>query len=357
MRRLSLLLVLSLGLLVVPLRAHAATPPSEFNLQVTPSPLVTTVKPGTKTQVDLKIRNGGSGTEDLKMEPRSFKLSSNSQNVTLEDTTPPDIASWIKFSAPKFSIQPGQWFTETITFTVPRDAGFSYSFALVVSRQSLPKSTDGSRVIAGSLAVFTLVNVDRPDATSSIAVKEFKTSKKLYEYLPTEFSVQFKNRGNTIVQPYGNIFVQRSAEDKTPLATLPVNESRGYILPNVERTITASWSDGFPAYRTTQNTDGTAQQKLVWNWTQLSKLRIGRYTAHLVAVYSQNGRDVPIEGNVTFWVVPWKILLVLLVITLLFLFGFFMLGLVIWRAMKRRRAKKKLKKATPAADSTAEETV
>jgi len=328
--------------------AHAittapATIPTDFNLQVTPSPLVTTVKPGTKTQVELKIRNGGSSAENLKVEARSFTLSNNSTKVNLQDTSPPDIGQWISFSASKFTIQPGQWMSDQITFNLPKDTGFSYSFALVISRQKDVAPVGGSRVIKGSLAVFTLVNVDRPGATSNLSVNSFVSSKRMYEYLPATFSVHFRNTGNTIVQPFGNIFVERSGS-KNALATLNVNEKRGYILPGSERTITADWSDGFPAYKTVTNGNGSTSQKLTWNFANASKLRIGRYTAHLVAVYSQAGRDVPIEGTVSFWVIPWKILLVLLLVVLLVLFALFMLARMIFRFIKKRRTKRSEKK-------------
>jgi hypothetical protein len=147
----------AISMLLVPAVAHASTfggssgtgaastptPAGDFNLQITPSPLVTTVQPGVKSQVELKIRNGGSGTEALKIDPRSFTLSNDSSNVQLQDTTPPDISNWISFSAPKFTVQAGQWFSEQITFNVPKDAGFSYSFALEISRQSNPAPQGG----------------------------------------------------------------------------------------------------------------------------------------------------------------------------------------------------------------------
>ena len=315
---------------------HAADIPNDFNLQVTPSPIVATVQPGSKTQVELKIRNAGSGSEQLKIEPRAFSLSSDGESVKLQDTTPPDIASWISFSQPKFTIASGAWFSEEITFNVPKDAGFSYSFALVVSRQSLPKAVDGSRVITGSLAIFTLINVDRPGATSNLTVSNFSVSKKVYEYLPSNFTVRFRNVGNTIVQPYGNIFIQRGKSAATPLATLVVNENKGYVLPGTERVISTTWNDGFPVYKTVTRPDGTTTQQLVWNWGQLSKLRIGQYTAHLVAVYNQNGHDVPIEGTVSFWVIPWKLLLGLLSIGLLLLFALYTILHAFIRMIRRR---------------------
>lgn len=317
---------------------------SNFSLQVTPSPLVTIVKPGVKTQVELKAHNGGSGTENLKIEPRAFTLSQDSKTVNLLDTTPPDISSWISFSQPHFTVQPGQWFSEQVIFNVPKDAGFSYSLALVISRQSDPKPTGAGRLIQGSVAIFTLVNVDRPGATSSLKVDAFTVNKHMYEYLPATFSVRFHNVGNTIAQPYGNIFVQRSSSSKTPLATMAVNATKGYILPGTDRTITASWTDGFPAYKAITNNDGTTSQKLIWNWGDLSHLRIGRYTAHLVAVYDQGGHDMPLEGNVTFWVIPWKLLLIPLIILLLIGFAIFMLIRSITRGVTKTRNKRKAKK-------------
>jgi len=350
-----LLAVLSVGLLgpisLFGSALAANSPQGDFNLQVTPSPLVATVTPGLKSTEQIKIRNGSTASEQLKIEPRAFSFNSATGKVDLQDTVTPPIAAWISFSAQKFTVQPGQWFTEDVIFNVPKDAGFSYSFALVISRQFNPKPQGGSRAINGSLAIFSLINVDRPGAKSSLKIVSFTSTRHLYEYLPATLNIRFHNTGNTIVQPYGNIFIQRGKG--APLASLPVNETRGYILPGTQRTITSKWTSGFPVYQTTTDANGKSHQKLVWNWAKLSQLRIGRYTAHLVAVYSQAGRDVPIDGTVSFWVIPWKILLVLLVVVLLVLFA---LGMLVWgivRLIKRRRAKhiqkKEAKQNPPAA--------
>jgi len=319
---------------------HADTPPSDFNLQVTPSPLVTTVKPGTKTQVDLKIHNGGSGTENLKIEPRSFTYNSTNGQVDLDDTAAPAVAPWIVFSQPKLTAQAGQWVTEQVTFNVPKDAGFSYSFALVISRQSDPKPTDGGRLIKGSLAVFTLVNVDRPGAKSNLEVVSFSTSKHLYEYLPATLNIRFRNNGNTIVQPYGNLFVQRSANAKTSLATLAVNETKGYILPGTQRTVSAQWNDGFATYQSVPQPDGSIHKQLRLDWSKFSHFRIGRYTAKLIAVYSDGQHDIPIEGTVTFWVIPWRAILLFIAAAT----GLWLLGR--WR--NKRRTEKAVRRALAA---------
>ena len=327
---------------------HAEEASTEFNLQVTPSPLVMTVLPGVKSEQELKIYNNGNGTEKLKIETRAFTYNSDKGRVNLENTKPAAVDPWISFSQPQFSIQAGQMLAEKISINVPKDAGFSYSFAVVVSRQSAPKSTKGQRAIDGSLAVFTLVNVDKPGATSKLQVVQFTSSKHLYEYLPATFNVRFKNTGNIIVQPYGNMFVQRGNSAKTPLATLAVNETKGYILPGTERTVSASWNDGFATYQPIKQPDGSTKQHLNVDWSKLSHFRIGRYTTRLVAVYSDGKHDIPIEGTVTFWVIPWRaILLVIALVT-----GLWFLGR--WR--NKRRTEKAVKRALAAQAAAAQHT-
>lgn len=332
--------VITLVSFCLPSLSYAADTPGDFNLQVTPSPLVTTVKPGVKTQLELKIRNAGSTNESLKIEPRSFIFDSKTGKVDLQDDILPSVAPWISFSSKNFIVQPGQWFSEQVVLNVPSNAGFSYSFALVISRQNVQKPQNGTREITGSLAVFTLVNVDKPGAKSKLDVVSFTSEKRLYEYLPAELRVRFRNTGNTIVQPYGNIFVQRGNSSKKPLATLGVNDTKGYILPGTERTVSAIWNDGFATYQTSNSNNGGLDKHLEIDWSKLSHFRIGHYTANLVAVYSDGSHDVPINGVVGFWVIPWRAILSLIA-TMIILIAFFR-----WRG--KRRTDKAVRRALAA---------
>lgn len=289
----------------------AADPPSDFSLQVTPSPLFTTLKPGTKTTLELKIRNAGTGTEELRIDPRTFKVDNQTGEVTLDDTRPSEITQWVSFSAQKFTVKPGEWYTQKITVALPKNTGFSYSLVLIVNRTNNPAKVDAGRLLKGSVAVFTLINVDRPGAVRKLDVSDFKVSQSIYEYLPAKFTVLFKNTGNTIVQPYGNIFIQRGSDDTDPIATLPVNEKGGYLLPDTPRTLDATWGDGFPVFKSTTSADGTEKTDLIWDWSKLTDFRIGPYTAKLVGIYNDGQRDVPIERAVTFWVIPWRTILIL----------------------------------------------
>jgi hypothetical protein len=80
--------------------------------------------------------------------------------------------------------------------------------------------------------------------------------------------------------------------------------------------------------------DGKPQQHLSWNFSQVSKLRFGHYTAKLALVYNDGARDVPITGTLSFWVVPWRLIGFVLFILLL------IAGLITYVVILRRRLKK-----------------
>lgn len=328
--------------------AQAPVQNSEFSLTVTPSPLVATVKPGQTTDMELKIRNAGTGVEELKIEPRKFTVDRTTGEVTLEDTTPPDIAQWVSFSAPTFKVKPGEWTTQKIRVALPKQSGFSYSLALIISRTKNPKSVEQGRLIKGSVAVFTLVNVDRPGAVRKLEVTDFNVSQTIYEYLPATFDISFRNTGNTIVQPAGNVFVQRGSADSHPIATLPVNEKRGYLLPDTPRTMNTQWDKGFPIFQTITDADGTQRTDLNWDLSKLMDFRIGPYSAKLVAIYNDGQRDIPIEREVTFWVIPWRTIILLSVV----------IGLVAFLRHKQiqRRTRRAVQKALEERDKKEDKT-
>lgn len=317
-------LIGSLAIVSAPSVGAQASQTGTFSIQLTPSPLVQTVKPGVKTTVPVTIRNNGTSSESLKAEIRHFTFNNADGSVAIDDSAAADLSNWVKFSSPTFTVTPGQEFTQNVSLNFPKDSGFSYSFVIIFSRQSQPTVVSGGRLVQGSIADFALVNIDRPGATKALELSSFKSSAGVYEYVPADLSITLKNSGNTIVQPLGNLFISRGKSDD-PISTLPFNANQSYILPGTTRTINASWNDGFPHYETTTASDGSTKKQAVWNWGDLSKFRIGQYTARVVAVYNNGSYDVPLNASTTFWIIPWKILLVALAIVLIFLFGIFMI--------------------------------
>lgn len=315
---------------------------ANFDLEVTPSPVVETVKPGVPKEIELKVHNKSTAAEQLRIDARKFTVDNATGSIKLEDETPAEIAPWVSFSAQKFTVKPGEWYTQRIRIALPKDTGFSYSFALVIKRANDQPQTEAGRALRGTIADFALINVDRPGAIRKLEVVDFSPDQQVYEFLPAKLTVKFKNTGNTIVAPAGNVFIQQNSNDTKPISTLDVNQTGGYILPGTERPMTLYWQDGFPVYKTTTYDDGTTSQEFEMDWSNLSSFRFGQYTAKLVAIYNDGQRDIPIEKEVTFWVVPYRTIALLIIVVI---------GLWLFlRYRGRKRTEKAVKKALAARD-------
>ncbi len=313
-----------------------------FSLQVSPSPVIQVLKPGEKKDIEIKIKNNAPYTEKLKAELRRFKIDSKTGEVEITDESPAEVVDWVKIESREFSIDPGAWYTQRLRVNVREDAGFSYSFALMLTRASNEEKKENENVLVGSVAVFVLMSIDKPGATKEFKVTDFKSSKKLYDYLPAEFSVKLSNSGNTMLLPYGNIYIQRGAgSDEVPLAVLPLNKNSGYLLPGVDRVFRTHWEDGFPRYELKKEADNlTPTSKLIWDFGKIQNLRIGKYTAKLVAVYNDGTRDVPIESAVTFWVLPWQPILLGIVILALVVVGLLSTGRSVFGFAKKGKKRR-----------------
>jgi hypothetical protein len=295
--------------------ASAAAADQEFNIQVAPSPLTITVKPGQTQTATLTVRNFSNHSETLYPRLNGFKIDKSSQKIELEEQVPLGLDQWISFKDSALTIPAGGTQPLVITYKTPQDVGFSYALAITLSRgqDQLPK--DGTR-LQGAVAVFNLINVDRKDAKRELTIEKFTADKSRYEFLPAGFTLTIKNSGNVIDQPQGNVFIQRSFDSSKPIATLPVNRAAGYILPDTSRTFTNDWKNGFPSYAPTQE-NGKTTYNLKWDWKHVGDLRFGKYVAKAVVVYNDGQRDVPLVASTTFWVIPWRIIFVTLVILLI----------------------------------------
>lgn len=337
-----LLSILAISLLIsggIASVVHAQTAQGGFSVQVSPSPIIETVQPGVTKTIDLRIRNQNTAPETLKMGLKAFTISNETGEVSLQTEEPADVKDWVTFAQPTFDVAAGEWYTQKITFATPVDAGFTYSFAITVSRANPTQGSGGQTAIEGSVAIFALLTTDKPGATRKIDLQSLVSKKKVYEYLPASFTLELKNSGNTIVQPTGNIFIQRSENSTSPIAVLPVNATSAYILPGVNRALVSDWVEGFPMYKS----DPTNPEKknLVWDWSKVQNFRIGHYVAKVVVVYNDGTRDIPIETTVGFWVIPWKMLLVLFVIVAVLIVGVVTLVRKLLRTAHKKTTHKK----------------
>lgn len=316
------------------LTAGAQGAGSGFSLQISPATIVEEIKPGTSKEIDLKITNTNNITEHLAVKLREFSVDQATGEVKLGTKEPEGVADWVTFRGSDFTIEPGKTYNQKIHVALPDEVGFAYSFAVVISRATNEQSASGAS-LAGSVAVFSLISVDKPGAQRAFEIIDFKPKSAMFEYLPAEFDITFRNTGNTFVKPVGNLFIIRGKDE---IGMIPISDQSGFLLPNTPRTVKAAWEQGFPAYRTTTDADGQQKRELIWDWTKITDFRIGQYTAKVVAVYNDGQRDVPIIKEVTFWVFPWRAVLFLIaVIALVVLIGHKLIQRKVRKAVARSK--------------------
>jgi|SRR5665213_1230612 len=330
----------------LPLPAHAApSSDSSFNLVTSPLPINLVGPPGSTLTADIRVKNGDTVATKLKVTLMKFSAYGEQGKPAIADRGPgDDYFDWVSFSPQTFDAPPNVWETVKVTVKLPKTAAFGYYYAVTFSQANPAKPVGKQNVILGSTAVLVLVDAQAPGEHRTAKVVSFTADRRFYEFLPATFTVKLHNSGNIHLVPTGDIFISKGG-GKT-LATLTVNSALGNILPGTNRIFTASWNDGFPRYVTKQVNGDIVLDKhdkpvtsLQWDFSRASKLKFGHYTAHLTMAYDNGQRDVPLEAEVSFWVVPWRILAAILVVVIFVGIGLWSTGRNIVR--KTRKIKKK----------------
>jgi len=312
--------------------AHAqATSGTAFSLTTSPIFATLTTTPGGQISTPLKVQNNAQHAVTLNVKLMKFRAYGGSGDAELlnPDGNDPSL-KWVSFSATTIVAQPGAWNTVTMTIRPDRTAAFGYYYAVVFTQAGSAASQlpQHANTVAGSSAVLVLVDVQVPGEKRQLAVTGFKPQHNVVEFLPATFDIAVKNTGDVYGSATGDVYVSRSRSSKNTLAVIPVNQGQGNVLPGSSRTFTAVWGDGFPARvvkrvggQIVTAKNGQPETQLSWDASKLNKLRFGHYYAHLLLVYNNGKQDVPIEAETSFWVIPWRPLLALLVLLALVLFG------------------------------------
>ncbi len=327
-------------------------PDTPINLTVSPVSLSLETDPAVPVKSEIKIRNNATSSEQLQVTVGTFIADESGDKPKLLDPKPTDaFISWMHVDPAPFVINPGEWKTMSVEFTPPKEASLSYYYTIMVKRTSTVKGADGKAVVSGVPAILVLATVNSPDAVRQLEVESFTAKHAFLEYLPEEFEVTLKNTGNVHLSPSGNIFLD--GQGKKDLAVLSLNPASSLVLPGTSRKFTISYDDGFPVFepvseagKDVQSANGQQERKLKWDFSKADRLRIGKFTAHLLMVYDNGERDVPVESYVSFWIIPWKLLCVAILIMSFALFGLYSIVRTIVRAVK---AKKKVSQSPPLA--------
>lgn len=250
-----------------------------------------TIDPGESAQEIVKVRNVGDTTRTFYPEVFDFKPLDESGTpefiIDAQDNSYTySLASWIKIATDGIKLDPNESAALNFNISVPTDAEPGGKYAGILFGTSPPKVGGTQIAISNKVGSLLLVRV-AGDAKESATVKEFSTPKDFLENGPVPFTVRINNTGNVHVAPKGNIEIKNTFG--RTVTTLPVNESNANILPQSIR----SFLNG--------------EENITWN---PGGLTIGKFTATMTLAYGDPAQNL--TDSVSFWIVPWKILLVML---------------------------------------------
>jgi len=272
-----------------------------------------TIGEGVKIEEDIRISNFRDTDEDIYIRSRQVAIDSEGNYYIPEDYDELDPSEfeengWLTFEPKEFHLKKGANQMVHIEIDMPEDLptqGFYLELAATTSDLS---EDEVSVALAPEIVIPIAVNyIGEGEQIKELEIVSFKTSKTLYEYLPVEFLTHLSNKGNVHMIPVGQIFVSKNKEFNDNVASISFNDGKHRVLYNGGRKFTNEWEEGFLVKR---------DNKLEINWKEMGLFRFGKYYAQLNIAWEDNQGMKYISKETSFWVIPWKLLLILLLIIL-----------------------------------------
>lgn len=288
-------------------RAHALT--------VSPARLEIDGNPGSQLKVDMILSNDKDEDQTLYSSYANFEAQGETGTPSfVEGTT--DLATWMLVPQ-TLTLAPFETKTIPLVINIPQSADPGGHFAAVFwSNQPPHTSNDGQVAIGAKLGILVLlrVNGNIPEAGSILS---FDTRDGVHRFnaLPVTFNYRFNNDGGDRVKPVGNIVIRNILGIKSTV--VDGNPNQGNVLPHSIRRFETSWTKGNTATQPQDQVKRGFWESVGYQWHNFA---FGRYTATLALSYTS--KNITSSATTHFWVFPWQLLLVILVILLIVYFGF-----------------------------------
>lgn len=206
------------------------------------------------------------------------------------ETEGTSLAEWITLDQEEVLIPAEQTVSIPFTISVPDDAAPGGHFAaILVGTRSFGDSNGAAQVETSQVVTSLLFLRVAGDIVESGQIRDFVTDRLIAESPEMSFSLRFENTGNVHIQPQGEITITNMWGKER--GVVPINKASqfGNVLPESVRKYNFSWTGD-------------------WSFAD-----IGRYKAVVTLGYGEQNRKF-VDSTTTFWVIPWRALLLVLVI-------------------------------------------
>ncbi len=247
-------------------------------------------------------------------ETKTFYTSFENFEAQGESSTPNFIPSkeglavWIKAPA-EITLNPGEKKTIPFSIVIPEGADPGGHFAAIFWNTVPPQAQGGGQVAVGAkIGSLVLLKVSG-EVKEGGGVLEFGTNnkQKFFSSLPISFMYRFQNSGGDRIRPEGEIKIKNIFGWSS--ATLDANKSQGNVLPGSIRKFEVIWTG--EEVKIDDEKEGFFGM-VVKQWRDFT---FGRYTAKLNLKYGVENKEI--NESYSFFVIPWQLLSIILVILII----------------------------------------
>jgi hypothetical protein len=278
--------------------AHAAD--TAQGVQVSPALVELNAVRGKTYTINLRVMNVTGGDLVYNTLAEDFTATGETGTPKINATSNlPETASiktWVSVE-PSFTLGSHQEKNVDVTVTIPSNAEAGGHYGVLRFSGSAPDINTTGVGITASAGVLFLIKVDgtiveKANLASFFTANNDGKQNSFFENGPINFAVRIQNVGNIHVKPTGNVEIKDMFGNIA--GNIPVNDANppSNVLPNSIRRFDV---------------------KLDKSWM------FGLYTANLALSYGTNGQAI--TDTISFWVIPYRIILIglLIIITIIYI--------------------------------------
>lgn len=286
------LLICSLALVLMPFATSAAT--------ISPSVLELEGSRGSVIESTFALFNTNTSDQTYFLDVISFEAADETGTPAFFEKTSEEneFLGWISFPVKQVRVPAQTKVDVPFNIVIPDDvaSGGKYA-AITVSTTPTDVVTDNGVVIEAKTAVLVLLTVSGA-TVESLQLLDFSFEQKNVDLPFGEFQYRLQNQGNVHVKPEGTVQIVGAFGQE--IAYIDANEVEGRILPRSTRQYAGSF-----------NAEMNWFEKAAY---QLRYLVMGPIKAELSLSYGS--MNEALSAEVWFWVLPWELLSLILLIVL-----------------------------------------
>jgi hypothetical protein len=257
---------------------------SQRGFVVSPPTTQLELKPGTTVEKVFKVTNNSAEATEFVVNVQDFIVTDSygSPELLPEGVLPDNkyaASTWATVLPDRFTIQPGQSATTTLYLQVPGNASPGGKYISVAFKPQTAGMPEGSgakiNTVIGSLVYLTVEG----DITENAQITQFGAP-NFSEYGPIPFKTEILNLGDLHINPKVSVEIKDMLGRKVFSYAL----DNLNIFPGTSRIYQNSWE---------------------------TKWLFGRFTASIIGYYGQDN-NLPLTAVASFWVIPYKLITVIL---------------------------------------------